>query len=237
MPPVLVTLDGLSHVMRMSEYRSASYDLIHAHDLSIVNWFMQHLSGAQPLPNGGLILAAMSYSQRLPTRTLDERLSQLEAEQALRTGTLPHDPAKDRMAAFLEATEQQSSPIPAMDPLVRYDDRVLDILGRGAGLTPSTQALPLPLSSSANAKAPKDQKTAGEATSVPPAATATPPRVLRCAGLDRDAARALMEYWARSGMLRAQVTPPLVDRQWALAGGGVVGELERGCLKAGLMAL
>ena len=44
-------------------------------------------------------------------------------------------------------------------------------------------------------------------------------------------ARALMEYWAQSGVLRQRVDEKTVTAKWALAGNGVVGELERGALR------
>ncbi|KAI9833460.1 MAG: hypothetical protein M1819_003618 [Sarea resinae] len=50
----------------------------------------------------------------------------------------------------------------------------------------------------------------------------------RLAGLSRDEARALMEYWALSGVLRRRVDEGLVAEKWTLAGHGVVGELEKG---------
>lgn len=51
--------------------------------------------------------------------------------------------------------------------------------------------------------------------------------VQRLAGLSKEEARGLMEYWARSGMVRERVSEGFVGEKWALSGGGVVGELER----------
>lgn len=56
-------------------------------------------------------------------------------------------------------------------------------------------------------------------------------RVLKLAGLSKDEARGLMEYWAQSGVLRSVVDERSVAEKWALAGHGVVGEIERGALK------
>ncbi|GAB7364777.1 hypothetical protein MBLNU230_g5575t1 [Neophaeotheca triangularis] len=47
-------------------------------------------------------------------------------------------------------------------------------------------------------------------------------------GLSKEEARGVMEYYAQSGLLRTNVTQGLVSERWTLAGGGVVGELERG---------
>jgi len=52
-------------------------------------------------------------------------------------------------------------------------------------------------------------------------------QVLPLAGLTRAEARALMEYWAASGVYRATVNERCVTDTWALGGHGVVGEMER----------
>lgn len=55
--------------------------------------------------------------------------------------------------------------------------------------------------------------------------------VLKLKGISRDGARALMEYWAKSGLLRQKVDEKIVAEKWSLAGNGIVGELERGALR------
>jgi small subunit ribosomal protein S29 len=55
--------------------------------------------------------------------------------------------------------------------------------------------------------------------------------VLRLKGLSKVEARGLMEYWAASGVLRSRVDERTVAEKWALAGNGVVGEIERGALR------
>lgn len=54
--------------------------------------------------------------------------------------------------------------------------------------------------------------------------------VMMLQGLTRTEARGLMEYWAASGLLRARVDEKIVVEKWALAAGGIVGEIERGTL-------
>jgi small subunit ribosomal protein S29 len=56
-------------------------------------------------------------------------------------------------------------------------------------------------------------------------------QVLRLGGLSKIEARGLMEYWAQSGVLRSVVDERSVAEKWALAGNGVIGEIERGALK------
>ncbi|CAL3962105.1 unnamed protein product [Diplocarpon coronariae] len=54
--------------------------------------------------------------------------------------------------------------------------------------------------------------------------------VMRLKGLDKNEARGLMEYWAKSGVLRCKVDEETVAEKWALAGNGVVGEIQRAAL-------
>ena len=58
-----------------------------------------------------------------------------------------------------------------------------------------------------------------------------PVEVLRLKGLSKKEARGLMEYWAKSGVLRKRVDEGEVAEKWALAGNGVVAEIERGALR------
>lgn len=103
-PPVLFTLDGLSHISKLSEYRDPSFKPIHAHDLSIVRMFTDALSGKTALPNGGAVIACTSDNNAPRSVSQDLVLSQLEAGQAGRD-------------------------IPQPDPYERkYDDRVYDSL-------------------------------------------------------------------------------------------------------------
>lgn len=49
----------------------------------------------------------------------------------------------------------------------------------------------------------------------------------RLAGMTKEEARGLLEYYAHSGVLRQKVSNTLVAEKWSVSGGGVVGELER----------
>jgi len=55
--------------------------------------------------------------------------------------------------------------------------------------------------------------------------------VLKLKGITKVEARGLMEYWAGSGVYRRVVDERVVDEKWALAGNGVVGEIQRATLK------
>lgn len=54
-------------------------------------------------------------------------------------------------------------------------------------------------------------------------------------GLTKDESRALLEYVARSGLLRRKVDEAFVSEMWALSGGGRAGELVRGGLRIGVL--
>ncbi|KAK6227310.1 hypothetical protein QIS74_00865 [Colletotrichum tabaci] len=49
-------------------------------------------------------------------------------------------------------------------------------------------------------------------------------------GINREEARAVMEYWAASGLMRARIDETTVAEKWTISGGGVLGELERASL-------
>jgi small subunit ribosomal protein S29 len=163
--PILFALDGLSHAMRVSDYRSPAYELIHAHDLALVRLFADLMSGATPLPNGGAVIAATSRGNAPRSPSMDLALAQREAAQA--------------GVAAAEA--------PQPEPYGKgYDERVDAVL--------------------------RDVD------------------VVRLSGLNKTEARALMEYWAASGLLRTTVDEAAVTQSWALGGNGVVGEMERAAL-------
>lgn len=50
-------------------------------------------------------------------------------------------------------------------------------------------------------------------------------KVTELKGLSRGESRGLLEYFARSGIFREQVTDGQVAEKWSLSGGGIVGEL------------
>lgn len=188
-PPVLFCIDSLTHAMKdKTAYMTAGFKPIHAHDLAIVNWFMGYLSGASPLPNGGLILAATSGSNTPPNPTLDLALARLEASSSSSSSS-------SSSASSSPASENlyDRSPTTA-NPFFPYDQRVLDIFNNS----------------------PKGSSKLD---------------VHRLSGLSKAEARGLMQYWARSGILRQIVDAGLVGEKWSLSGGGIVGELERGCVR------
>jgi hypothetical protein len=56
-------------------------------------------------------------------------------------------------------------------------------------------------------------------------------KVWNVEGINRAETRGIIDYYARSGMLRGTVTEALVSEQWALSGRGIIGEIERATLR------
>ncbi|KAI0459309.1 mitochondrial ribosomal death-associated protein 3-domain-containing protein [Xylaria acuta] len=158
-PPILFSLDGLAHIMRVSEYRSPAFELIHSHDLSLVRMFADALGGKTTFSNGAVILGVTAG------------------------GNAPTIPSMEKAIALAVAV-QKGEEAPSRDPFFRkYDERVFDAL-RGV-------------------------------------------KVLDVRGVSKTEARALMEYWAASGILRSRIDEKSVSEKWTMAGNGVVAEIER----------
>ncbi|KAI0430219.1 mitochondrial ribosomal death-associated protein 3-domain-containing protein [Xylaria sp. FL1042] len=158
-PPILFSLDGLAHIMRISEYRSPAFELIHSHDLSLLRMYTEALGGKMAFPNGAAILGVTAK------------------------GNAPRIPSME-MAIAQAAAAQKGEKAPERDPFYRkYDERVFDSL-RGV-------------------------------------------KLLDVQGVSKTEARALMEYWAASGILRSRIDDKNVCENWTLAGGGVLAEMER----------
>lgn len=162
-PPVLYTLDGLSYIMKMSEYRDTENKAVHSHDLATVKHFVNLLSGKSTLANGGAIIAATSRSHNPISKSLDLAIAQ-------------------RLDVQNEEEVTQREPFER-----KYDERVDQVLQNIS--------------------------------------------VMNLGGLSKHEARGLMEYWAASGVLRQRVDEQSVTEKWALAGNGVVGEIQRGALR------
>ncbi|KAI9842012.1 MAG: 37S ribosomal protein S23 mitochondrial [Thelocarpon superellum] len=177
-PPILISIDGIAHLMRTSQYRAADFGEIHAHDLSLVQHLMRYLSGTNDLTNGGAILGATSKSNNPSAPTFYHRIEEMEQETLLSSSSSSSSSSSFSSSAL--STKHGITPFTALDP------RVLDSLR-------STLVTTLP-------------------------------------GLSHTEAKGLLQYYAASGILRARVDDPLVAERRALAGRGVVGELERGVL-------
>ena len=81
-PPIMFTLDGLSHIMRISDYRSPSFNLIHAHDFALTRLFVEALGGKTHFPNGAAIVGVMTKGNWLKDKSVEKALEQARAAQA-----------------------------------------------------------------------------------------------------------------------------------------------------------
>lgn len=107
-PPLLVTVDGLSHWMKDTEYRSADFKPIHAHDLVFVNHFLSLLkpgNNKPTLPNGGMLLYATTASNSPSIYSFEVALEQL--------------------AARTNGLDRTNPRFPHADPYLKPDNRVL----------------------------------------------------------------------------------------------------------------
>jgi small subunit ribosomal protein S29 len=163
LPPVMFCLDGADHIMRLSAYLNPEAEPLHAHELALVRHFVGLLSGKTALPNGGMVLAATSQSNRAAAHTLDHSL-------------------KRNLAI-------QEEKVPEIwDPYTAHDKWVQEAMETV--------------------------------------------RAQKVVGLSKAEARGIMEYYAKSGMLRQTVTDGLVSEKWTLSGGGIIGQVENGSVKA-----
>ncbi|KAK0668293.1 putative mitochondrial SSU ribosomal protein S23 precursor [Cercophora samala] len=106
-PPILLSMDNLPHIMKISEYRSASFDKIHSHDLSLVKLFTEALSGNTRFPSGGAVIAATNRNNGPRIPSMELALKQRLAEQ--------------------RASQEET--VPVRDPYFKgYDDRVEKVL-------------------------------------------------------------------------------------------------------------
>lgn len=163
LPPVIFCLDGVDHIMRLSAYLNPEAEPVHAHELALVRHFVGLLSGKTALPNGGMVLAATSESNRAAAHTLDHSLLRNLAIQ-----------------------DEQKPPI--WDPYTAHDKWVQEAMETV--------------------------------------------RAQKVVGLSKAEARGIMEYYAHSGMLRQTVTDLLVSEKWTLSGGGIIGQVESGSVRA-----
>lgn len=161
-PPVVFTVDSIAHMMRETEYLDTEVKPIHAHNFTLVSHFLQLLANKHKLPNGALILAADSASNRPSLPGFDHAIARNAAQAA-------------------------KLPLPKWNPWIQVDQRTIDCLD---GVD-----------------------------------------VWQIKGLSREEARAMLEYYAKSGMVRQTVDDLFVGEKWTLSGGGIVGELEKASVR------
>ncbi|EXJ79190.1 hypothetical protein A1O3_08691 [Capronia epimyces CBS 606.96] len=169
-PPVLIVVDGVDHWMGPSKYRSAEYEIVHAHQLTLVRQFLglffSKPGESRPFANGGALLFSTTGSNSPAYPTFSLLINQLRAR-----------------AQNLDASAPEF-PLPA--PYSKPDAHVLELMS-GTG---DVELIDLKSLSVAESKG-------------------------------------YMEYFVRSGLLRAKITESSLAELRGLSGGGVVGELAK----------
>lgn len=89
MPPILLAADGLNHMMTVSAYRAPDFSQVHAHDLVLIKHFVDHISGARSLPNGGAVVAATTTGNIPKTEAMNLSIQQLQEKAAGKEVTQP----------------------------------------------------------------------------------------------------------------------------------------------------
>jgi len=229
-PPVLLAMDNLSHVMKESEYLSQEVKKIHAHDLLMVSSFIDCLSGTKPLPNGGLILAAMAESGRPRNKALDFAIQRNEALQHPDTKRV-EDKLIQHLQTALEHFDFGTTTTTHIHPLLdrwgslsqrEIEDKIpSDTASAITALLRELDTLPL--------RTPRWDPYIPLDTRVLTALEGV--HIQRLRGLTKDEARGVLEYYAASGLLRKAVTDKVVAENWTLSGGGIVGELEKAAVR------
>lgn len=164
-PPLLFSVDGAPFIFRHTGYLDSEANPVHAFDLSLIKSFIALLRGATQLPNGGIVQAVDSNSNRPTVRALDAHI-QRELERS-RGST---------------AFSKVAGSMPFLSPYHDFDARVSQAL-HGV-------------------------------------------KVRDVPGISKLEARGVMEYYARSGVLRGEISEGMVGEAWTLSGGGIMGELE-----------
>ncbi len=81
-PPTLFAIDGLDHWMGMTQYRSADYDPIHAHQFVLIKQLLSLLFTDSPLHYGGMVVAATTQSNNPVHPSFSVLLKQIESLNA-----------------------------------------------------------------------------------------------------------------------------------------------------------
>ncbi|KAF2435213.1 hypothetical protein EJ08DRAFT_730312 [Tothia fuscella] len=214
-PPVFLGLDNISHILGESHYttlnKKGKLQRIHAHDFVLVRHFVEFISGREEMGNGGLVMAATSMSDHAKSTALDVCITIAEARQISRsTTTTDNNPATLPITTVRGYLTNPSNPS-MHTPIPTAESHPRDI----AAYKLAQFYSPYKSVDERSVDALKDVET------------------IKLEGLSKADAGRLMEYWARSGMVPKVVGEGFVGEKWSLSGGGVVGELERGVVRAG----
>ena len=111
--PLFIGFDAIDHAMGLSKYLDAQTKPIHAHDLALVNNFARYMTGENALPNGGMVLASVSESNRAASATMD---FVLDTKYGTQTNWVE--------PRFNPHTGWKAEPMPKWNPYAPFDERV-----------------------------------------------------------------------------------------------------------------
>jgi small subunit ribosomal protein S29 len=194
---------------------------VHAHDFVQVRHFIEHLSGERELGNGGMVLAATSLSEHIKSAALDVVIKAAEARQEKGEVKVSdfYDPyQKLDMRALRKLTRDMSSPQTTTTETssAAKPTETIEATGSSEATTSAESATPSETSETTAITTKRDSEGLG---------------VIRLQGITKPEAKNILEYWATSGMIRRQIEEKFVADQWTISGGGVLRELEKGCLR------
>jgi small subunit ribosomal protein S29 len=208
MPPIMMCMDSVSFIMQNSLYRTQDFNVIHSHDLAIVRHYVDLLSGTTSLPNGGAVLAATNRSHAPLSKSLDLALKQAEDRYKIANHRAPPSGLLGETGKHAQSGSGFKSPSPTLSAIEQEAER------RAEGF-PGAITQRDPYEKNYDARTDEVLKNI---------------EVMKIGGISKAEARGLMEYWAKSGVLRTTVNEQAVAEKWALAGNGIVGEIQRGAL-------
>ncbi|KAF8866643.1 hypothetical protein BDZ45DRAFT_720188 [Acephala macrosclerotiorum] len=249
-PPVLMCLDSISNVLGVSLYRAPDYSLIHSHDLAIIRHFVDHLSGKAKLPNGGAVIAATSRSHAPISKSLELVIANANEKAAhakyMEEFSIKEAQHKANYAAYLKRFPAMKAEREA--EIARWEQQFAFEAAELAARTAPKQMLDKKEYRATN-PSPEPMSNPTPYQPLQPKELQLTPRdpfekaydaradavlksieVLSLKGISKTEARGLMEYWAQSGVLRQRVDEESIAEKWALAGNGIVGEIQRGAL-------
>jgi small subunit ribosomal protein S29 len=76
-------------MMTVSAYRAPDFSQVHAHDLVLIKHFVDHISGAKTLPNGGAVVAATTSGNIPKTDSMNLAFQNIREKAAREQITAP----------------------------------------------------------------------------------------------------------------------------------------------------
>ena len=223
-PPVLLTADNLTHLLVPTEYqtvdRSGKLSAIHPFDFTLIDHYMTYLSGQGTLTNGGMILASTCASDGRVSDSLNVAKALWEARQKAQ----PRGPLAQKLPPSYRSSEQRT---------ILIDNDIGGLASSPNEATSQSQLQP----HFKETVRPADQDfreywSPWRDLDTRVMDTLKAVEFIQLGGMNKDEARRIIDYWAGSGMVRRKVDEGWMGEKWTLAGGGVIGELEKSVVRS-----